>query len=82
MSVAGARITNINQGSNLQDHRLMKACQEFESVFLSIIWAEMSKSAGLDMAGWDVISSHALSGYWAKSGGIGLAKVIYDNMSK
>lgn len=79
MNVTGACI---NPNSAPKDQKLMKACREFESVFLSMIWNEMSKSAGLDMAGWDVVSSQAMSGYWAKSGGVGLAKVIYDNMSK
>lgn len=68
---------NINK-----DARLKKTCQEFEAVFLSMIWKEMQKSAGTDLGGWDTFAEQAIGQYWAKGGGIGLAKVIYRQMEK
>lgn len=65
-----------------EDRRLEKACQDFEAVFLSMIWKEMQKSSGTDLGGWDVFAEQAIGQHWAKSGGIGLAKVIYKGMSK
>jgi len=64
------------------DRRLEKTCQDFEAVFLSMIWKQMQKSAGSDLGGWDAFAEQALGQHWARSGGIGLAKVIYKAMSK
>ncbi len=64
------------------DAKLQKACQDFESVFLSMIWKEMRSSTGTDLGGWDTFAEQAIGQYWAKTGGIGLAKVIYKGMSK
>ncbi len=64
------------------DKSLEKACQEFEAIFLSMIWREMQKSSGTDLGGWDAFAEQALGQHWARSGGIGLAKVIYKGMSK
>lgn len=64
------------------DPKLMKACQDFESVFLTMIWKEMQKSADVDLGGWGAFAEQAMGENWAKSGGIGLAKVIYKSMSK
>jgi len=62
--------------------KLQKACQDFEAVFLSIIWNSMSKASGLDLGGWDVIAQEAIGKKWAYSGGIGLAKVLFRSLSK
>ncbi|HHW26955.1 MAG TPA: hypothetical protein GXX23_06400 [Firmicutes bacterium] len=64
------------------DPKTMKACQDFEAVFLSFLWGEMSKSAGVDLGGWDVIGQQAIGQKWAQAGGIGLAKVIYERVAK
>lgn len=66
----------------LTDRGLEKVCQEFEAVFLSMIWKEMQKSSGTDLGGYDAFAEQALGQHWARSGGIGLAKVIYKAMSK
>ncbi|MGE5579856.1 MAG: hypothetical protein ACM3WU_07425 [Bacillota bacterium] len=68
--------------ANSVDRRLEKTCQDFEAVFLSMIWKEMQKSAGTDLGGWDAFAEQALGQHWAKGGGIGLAKVIYKAMAK
>lgn len=68
--------------TNATDRKLEKTCQDFESVFLSMIWKEMQKSAGTDLGGWDAFAEQALGQYWARSRGIGLAKVIYKAMAK
>lgn len=64
------------------DPKTMKACQDFEAIFLSLLWREMSKSAGVDLGGWDAISQQAMGQKWAQAGGIGLAKVIYEGVAK
>ncbi len=64
------------------DQETMKACKDFEAVFLSMLWKEMSKSAGVDLGGWDIIGEQAMGRKWADSGGIGLAKVIYQQVAK
>lgn len=68
-------------GSTDVDPKTMKACQDFEAVFLSLLWAEMSKSTGVELGGWDVMSHQAMGQKWARAGGIGLAKVIYDTVA-
>ncbi len=68
--------------SGKEDRELEKACQEMEAVFLSILWREMQKSTGTDLGGWSTIVEQAIGQSWARSGGIGLAKVIYEEMSK
>lgn len=70
-----------NKGSTGRD-KLFKACQGLESVFLTMIWKEMQKSAKVDLGGWGAFAEQAMGENWAKSGGIGLAKVLYKNMSK
>jgi flagellar protein FlgJ len=65
-----------------EDPKLLKACQDFEAVFLTMIWKEMQKSANVDLGGWGAFAEQAMGENWAKSGGIGLAKVMYKSMSK
>jgi len=65
-----------------EDTRLLKASQDFEAVFLSMIWREMQKSTGTDLGGWDIVAEQAIGKQWAATGGIGLAKVIYRTLSK
>jgi len=47
-----------------------------------MLWREMEKSSGTDLGSWGVVADQAMGQSWAKSGGIGLAKVIYKSMSK
>jgi len=64
------------------DVRLEKACQDFEAVFLTMLWREMQKSSGIRLGGYDAFAEQAIGSKWAKTGGIGLAKVILKSMSK
>lgn len=61
---------------------LLKACQDFEAMFLSLIWKNMAKSTGIDLGGWSILAEEAMGKKWAWSGGIGLAEVLYRSMSK
>ena len=79
-AMAGSVVAKAATGP--KDAKLEKTCQEFESVFLSMIWKEMQKSTGTDLGGWDTFAEQAMGQHWAKSGGIGLAKVIYKQMAK
>ena len=65
-----------------KDLRLAKSCSDFEAVMLTTLWNSMTKTSGLDLGGWDVMMSQAMGKSWASSGGIGLAKVLYKQLSK
>lgn len=65
-----------------KDSKTLKACQEFESVFLTVLWRDMTKSSGLSGGNWDVLLSQTMGKAWANAGGIGLAKVLYNQLSK
>lgn len=75
-----ARVAGSNQDK--QDLKLAEACREFESLFLTILWRNMAKNAGVDLGPWDVLMSQSMGQVWAQGGGIGLAKVLYDQLSK
>lgn len=62
-------------------HELAKACRDFEAVFLTILWRNMAKSAGVGLGEWDMLLAQSMGKTWANSGGIGLAKVLYNQMS-
>jgi Rod binding domain-containing protein len=79
---ANPAVAGLTQTQAKEDKGLQEACQEFESVFLSMIWKEMQKSSGTDLGGWDAFAEQAIGQHWARNGGIGLAKVIYKGMSK
>ncbi len=65
-----------------KDLRLAKSCRDFESVFLTTLWHNMAESSGIEVGGWDVMLSQAMGKAWAQAGGIGLAKVLYKQLSK
>jgi Rod binding domain-containing protein len=65
-----------------KDLRLAESCQDFESVFLTTLWRNMAKNSGIEFGGWDVMLSQAMGKAWAQAGGIGLAKVLYKQLSK
>ncbi len=69
-------------GGGKNNAKLLKTCQDFESVFLTMIWKEMQKSSGVDLGVFGAFAEGAMGQSWAKSGGIGLAKVIFNSMSK
>lgn len=69
-------------GRGEDQSRLLKTCQDFESIFLTIIWKEMQKSSGVDLGVYGAFAEGAIGQSWARSGGIGLAKVMFKNMSK
>lgn len=79
---SGSGKTGETKAETEDDARLQKVCQDFESIFLSMIWKEMMKSTGQDLGGWDVLAEQAMGEQWARAGGIGLAKVMYRAMSK
>lgn len=85
MYVKGATVAAAARTGAVQkpkDIRLDKACQDFEAVFLTMLWREMRKSARTDLGGWETFAEQAIGQSWARNGGIGLAKVIYEGMSK
>jgi len=69
---------------------LMKACQDFESIFLNIMLQEMRNSVPKDdltekSFGRDIFESMLYEKYadeMAKTNSVGLAKIIYDQLSK
>lgn len=79
-AIQTANVPEPDRGKN--DSKLYKTCQDFESVFLSMIWKEMQKSSGVDLGLFGAFAEGAIGQSWAKSGGIGLAKVLYKSMSK
>ena len=80
--VAEIKSASLTADEKSVDPRTIKACQDFEAVFLSLLWQEMSKSTGVDLGGWDAIGNQAMGQKWAQAGGIGLAKVIYESVAK
>ncbi len=65
-----------------EDQRhLLKACKDFEAVFLTILWREMNKSTNTKLGGWGVLVEQGMGTKWAESGGIGLAEVMFKQMS-
>lgn len=82
MKIVEPATTRTAAPSRPEDLRLEKACRDFEAVFLTMLWREMEKSSGTDLGSWGVVADQAMGQSWAKSGGIGLAKVIYKSMSK
>ncbi len=65
-----------------EDLRLAQSCRDFESVFLTTLWRNMAKNAGMEIGAWDVLLAQSMGKAWAESGGIGLAKVLYEQLSK
>jgi len=86
MQIRGAAAISGSQAllpsQKTKDVRLQRACQDFEGIFLTMLWREMQKSTDTDLGGWDAFAEQAIGRQWAKSGGIGLAKVIYKSVSK
>lgn len=74
---------------NKQKQQLKRACEEFESIFINIIMQKMrssipeygiQKSFGREI--YESMFDQEVSKEMAKSGGIGLAKQLYDQLSK
>lgn len=64
-----------------KDLQLKSACEDFEALFLKIIWKEMRKSTGGSFGEYDGMIEEVMGDALAKGGGLGLAKVIYDRVS-
>ena len=75
------QVRNLHTQEPAANPKLMKACQDFESVFLSMLWKQMQKSTGTANDSWNDIAHEAVANKWAQTGGIGLAKVIYRNVA-
>lgn len=70
-------------GRDPESLKLMRACREFEGIFLSILFRAMMKTTGTRDAGpYGTIAEQALGQKLAESGGIGLAKVLFDSLAK
>jgi len=82
-----AHLNNIPKGNNQE---LKMACQDFESIFINYMFQKMKdtvpktgffgNSLGLDIA--ESMYGQALSEELARSGGIGLADTLYEQLSK
>lgn len=79
-TVQAANVSGADRAN--KEARLLKTCQDFEAVFLSMIWKEMQKSSGTDLGLYGAFAEGAIGQSWARSGGIGLAKVLFKTMSK
>ncbi|MBE3519442.1 MAG: hypothetical protein IMW97_03960 [Firmicutes bacterium] len=65
------------------DFQLMKACREFEGIFLSILFRAMMKTTGAkDQGPYGTIAEQAFGQKMAEAGGIGLAKVLFNSLAK
>jgi len=67
---------------------LHKACQDFESIFVSMIFRQAVNAARIDsgdnIAGasvFDMLGDQAFAGHIARSGGFGLAAYLYRLLS-
>lgn len=78
------------QGASFQPvHRdLKKACEDFESLFISMIMRQMldsiprSKTTVAGAGIMDSLADHAFSQQIAKSGGFGIARSLYLELSR
>lgn len=82
-----------NQTNQKEDPKLLEACQQFESIFINQLLSQMRSTvpsngllddgnSGQD-SGQDVYKSmldQEYSKQMAEAGGIGLAKMLYDQM--
>lgn len=71
----------VSKPNRSRDEALAKSLSDFEAVFLTLLWRDMAKSAGMGLGAWDVFLSQSMGKTWANAGGIGLAKVLYNQMS-
>ncbi|HHY34951.1 MAG TPA: hypothetical protein GX510_04855 [Firmicutes bacterium] len=65
------------------DFQLMKACLEFEGIFLSMLFRAMMNTTGAkDQGPYGTIAEQAFGQKMAEAGGIGLAKVLFNSLAK
>lgn len=66
-----------------EDLELMKACRQFEGIFLSMLFRAMMKTTGAkDQGPYGTIAEQAFGQKMAEAGGIGLAKVLFNSLAK
>lgn len=70
-------------GIKRDDLDLMKACRQFEGIFLSMLFRAMMKTTGAkDQGPYGTIAEQAFGQKMAEAGGIGLAKVLFNSLAK
>lgn len=81
--------SNLQAGNNGEQVKLKKACQDFEAVFIGQIWKQMRNSTHLDGVehskeeeSYTSMFDQEFSVKMAESGGIGLSRMLYDNLSQ
>lgn len=87
---AGAGAMSARSATSEEDEKLMEACREFESVFLSILLKEskaVPKAGQFEgvRAGQSAFSdmlADELGKEMARAGGIGLAEVLYNELAR
>lgn len=75
---------------NIDEAKLKKACEDFESIFISQMLKEMRKSipksglfdGGSEQDAYLSLFDEAFSKSIAQGGGIGLGKILYQNIMK
>ncbi len=86
------QVTSLNK-SNLSDvekeKKLREACEGFESIFIQKMWQQMRATlpqenplVGREEKFWQSMYDQELSKKMASSGGIGLADMMYDQLSQ
>jgi len=73
-------------GSEVRDGRLKRACQDFEALLLSRMLKEMWRypggSAGSGFKVLQELSIEEVSAFLCQSGGIGVWRVLYDQLRR
>lgn len=78
---SGAR--PLGETRDRSESELLRACQQFEGLFLSILFRAMMKTTGSrDQGAYGTIAEQAFGQKLAEAGGIGLAKVLFDSLAK
>ncbi len=92
MELKQNQVTALNK-SNMSDaekeKKLREACEGFESIFIQKMWQQMRATlpqenplVGREEKFWQSMYDQELSKKMASSGGIGLAEMMYDQLSK
>lgn len=81
--------TSVQADKGMDQAKLKKACQDFEAVFIGQLWKQMRSSVpqeGLlhskEEESYASMFDQELSLKMARSGGMGLGDMLYDNLSR